>query len=353
MIKKIALIIDTNIVYNKSITDYSNIDFKGFNIFDSFIEEVNMTTPYIINLYVSAVTIDELLQQQIERFEEKLVKLNKIRVEISDVIGLNKIEFNYKDYLYSIWDQNRENILGHFTNILPYPNSTSFDKLISKSIRKLPPFDKSANGMKTDSGFKDALIWESICQYDELKEYDKIIFAHRDKVFEDGKKYLLNEFKSDKLLMYYVNSDNSRDEVVKYLIDLLGIPYSDKMALYSSKRIKSILNEYGKIRLEVSLPQSIDSLEVRTNFNNLEVDNIEVILVSYDNEDSYSMFSVTAKIKITEIDNQSEISRILYHDPSIKTFIETEICIDIDKKDDKFIIKGIEQLDISQLVPIE
>jgi len=58
-VKKIALIIDTNIVFNNSITNFSEIGLKEFNIFDSFIEEVNMTTPYMINLFVSAVTIDE------------------------------------------------------------------------------------------------------------------------------------------------------------------------------------------------------------------------------------------------------------------------------------------------------
>ena len=119
---KYALILDTNILYNNFSTKYTDLDLRTFDIFQLFLEHINMTTPYTLKLFISEVTIEELIQQQYEGFNKKIEKLNNLIDDIGKIIGLNNIKFDYLNFLHNRWNELITSNWGMFISVIPYPN---------------------------------------------------------------------------------------------------------------------------------------------------------------------------------------------------------------------------------------
>ncbi len=77
----------------------------------------------------------------------------------------NKLEYGFKkgkmpENNIDIAVKEEENVYLDKVKIIKLKYETKISKeLVNEAINKLPPFDKSNEGEKSDSGFKDALIW--------------------------------------------------------------------------------------------------------------------------------------------------------------------------------------------------
>jgi len=195
MIKKTVIIFDTNILKE------NNTDNIFYHMFE-FSEEYKRLVRFLydnnladdVTLAITDITLYELEKQRRDVYYKDIRDVGKIKKRFSYIdskINLVKLQddFDIKKHLL-------ENITKFVESnnilVMKIPSelvSQGFINIRNKSLDKLSPFGKNE---KSDAGFKDAVIWETIlCQnYDK---YDYIYFLTRDADYDD---YCKAEFKS-------------------------------------------------------------------------------------------------------------------------------------------------------------
>ncbi|HLD54976.1 MAG TPA: PIN domain-containing protein [Candidatus Nanoarchaeia archaeon] len=203
--KNILVIIDTNHLGNYSkgnlfCKNYKYLEINK-NLHENLVNNFNFkpSKEIIIQVAIPEIALEELKQQQNECFIKDLEKINlnfKKFKELQGVI-LNLPKIEYIPYL----DVKKENYLRKY-NItkINNPSEKIFPKLIDKVIKKQKPFYKKNNN-QVDSGFKDALIWESILEFVSLNKYDKYFFLTNDSDFNNDFKQEFLEITQKELLI--------------------------------------------------------------------------------------------------------------------------------------------------------
>lgn len=202
---KTYIIFDTNILYQKKYEDYSK--FKLNQVFGDIrgkIERNDVESHF--ELLVPDITLNELFQQQVEKYEENYNSLISSYLTCKQLYSIDlKIDeaFNYKSYLNEIKDQY---IKANNINILNNCSQSRFSNIVNRALNKQAPFLGEKGN--SDKGFKDAVIWESILEFAINNEGEYIFLTH-DKGFKD---YLFKEFKevTNKSITIY-NKDQLRE----------------------------------------------------------------------------------------------------------------------------------------------
>lgn len=194
--EKYIIILDTNVLGSYKGNGLITTNFKYLsickNIFTgliNFLKDSVLTQN--ISIAIPKIVIEELrLQQegafnsQIESLKENCVKfkeLSNFQLEIPD-------HYDYKTHL----TEKTEAFIGKYAiEVINYPPNDVLPKLIKKVLNKEKPFYKKKK--QKDSGFKDALIWESIIDYAKKRPDTNFIFFTKDTDFNDS--ILLEEFK--------------------------------------------------------------------------------------------------------------------------------------------------------------
>lgn len=162
-------------------------------------------------------------------------------------------------------------------------------ELVNEAINKLPPFDKSDEGKKSDAGFKDALIWKTVLYSEEIDTFDKLYFFSGDKIFETSSNELIEQFNkihtNTKLIIKYIEPDNEKlQNCLKTIINENKLPETDCVKLYNKEVILKFINklEYNfdkTVKLEYNIWGDkeilLKSLMLR-NFNEEDINILEV-----------------------------------------------------------------------------
>ena len=191
--KKYTIILDTNILgdYKNGILKISDFNYfqtdKG--VFESlirFIQDNSLLKG--TEIAVSKISIEEIKYHQNELFNNKKKKLVRLMSELSFISDNTSIkDLDYREHL----SNKARAFLGVYgLKILDYPPDSCLKKLIERVLAHKDPFYKK----KSDSGFKDALIWESVIQYAKENPDREYIFLTRDEDFSED---LIEEFKSE------------------------------------------------------------------------------------------------------------------------------------------------------------
>lgn len=141
-----------------------------------------------VNIAIPKIVFEELIRQQIERYVNDLKNLRETFDRFKELPGfaLEVPEFDYETYL-------RDKIqafIGKYEIIeLDYPENAILPNLIKRALEKKKPFYKKG---KNDSGFKDAIVWESLIQYAQKNEKQNYILVSNDTDFDCEE--LKNEF---------------------------------------------------------------------------------------------------------------------------------------------------------------
>ncbi|MDD3307920.1 MAG: PIN domain-containing protein [Acetobacterium sp.] len=191
--KKIAVILDTNIAHSPD----SNCNFDQFHIFEydntvGFIERHDLTDS--VDVFIPEIVLDEITEHRKNKLHSSLSVITNLAEQfastnICNVSILDSKEFSIDDYITKIKDRK----LKEGIKIIPIPSDRSilFNDVLSKAIKKIPPFQKG----KSDQGFKDTIILISIIEYfKENLEYSEIYLFSDDNgfTFVDCKKTGIN-----------------------------------------------------------------------------------------------------------------------------------------------------------------
>ena len=195
-IKRFLVIIDTNKLgsYSKGSLQCKNYKYLEINkhLHESLVNNFNfkIVKDVSIDVAIPEIVLEELKQQQKEAFNSDLEKLKVLFEKFKELekSELTPPTLDYKDFL----TQKEGGYLGIYNLIkIARPSKEIFDKLVEKVVEKRKPFYKKNN--QIDSGFKDALIWESILSFCSTNKYDEYFFLTEDSDFKDS--FLMEEFR--------------------------------------------------------------------------------------------------------------------------------------------------------------
>lgn len=167
---------DTNIIYGNS---GKRCLLDQVSLFLNYSEDLSIAKGGNLKVIPPNIVIDEFLQQKKAKLEEGYGLLLKRYDDLSEYISGAKPESRIEQEL----NKERATIAKEVMVLSVRPSEVLFRKMIDDAIKKNPPFDKSENGQKTDAGFKDALIWNTVLEAKEVDGLDSLYFVSGDNIF--------------------------------------------------------------------------------------------------------------------------------------------------------------------------
>lgn len=247
---KIGFITDTNILTKKQGDDKSKLyNQEGFldyiDFFTNYIDDLNSTKQKNELVYLMPETIiEELSCQKIEAYNESYEALNKKYQSMQYALKGKLPNNNIVEVV-----NNEKKIYSSKVNLikLKYQNKI-YRELVKEALNKLPPFDKSEEKRKSDAGFKDALIWKTILYSEEIDNYDIVYYFSGDRIFEENRGYLVEEFEkrhpNTKLNIRFISPDDEKlQNCLKVIINENSLPETDCVKLYNKKYILEFIKD--------------------------------------------------------------------------------------------------------------
>ena len=258
-----SIIFDTNILYNNydKKADFTEFYFNTtFNNILDKIEEKDICS--FIDVIIPEIVWSELKKHKIEKYEEKkedykskILKFKFPNIEIN--IGE---DIDYEEYLNKKMNQYKEKINNRQVKIkeLKFPDNNRLPSIIDRACNKKPPF--GGKEKNSDKGFKDVLLWESIIEYKENNENEKIILYTNDNIFnseiEEEFKQLFN---NDEIVIV-----RNELEILNVLDKILNINIPDGINVkdIEKKEYEDVLNYIHSKKFSLEVVEKLNDINI-------------------------------------------------------------------------------------------
>jgi len=318
---KTLIIFDTNALRNilkltkrngklEDIVAYHTFEFGlPFKTVESFISDNGLSE--FIELAIPEIVFSELKKQKLSSYFSDIQVFSEIRTLLikmpypnKDKIILPDTSFDYQTHIEAVA---KKYLSTKKIRLIEIPDNEQlkdvFERIIDRALNTKPPFQKY--GDRSDVGFKDALIWESILSYSHVKDFDKVILFTNDDCFSGECEKEFQE-KQQKYFSVQKSEGDVMDELAK--------DYSEYIT--NREWIKFANTDYFKSHLEHELLGK--SLHVGTHVYPIIrfeiLDPSETIEHLHDTEqqtEEYEEISIRSKIKIIYHKNGQESELIL------------------------------------------
>jgi hypothetical protein len=193
VIPKHILIPDTNVLWQESKEECVSQDFTRF--------WTEHSSKYEIELVLPGVVKDELLYQQTS---SALTVLNRINKQFDSISSIANKKYKHRLTSQKVKDDVKSRLDSWVSSVsakeIPTPiDEIDWKNIICQSIWRLPPFSESKD-KKSEKGFRDALILESVFAYSRKKSNIDIAFVSDDRLLSSAIKERLKNNK--KILMF-------------------------------------------------------------------------------------------------------------------------------------------------------
>lgn len=189
-----ALILDTNILFHKN--KKFVVDPKFDEFWSKYAEDANL------DLFIPSVVEGELLYQQTCSALTTLQRANSSFARLTEFTGKKyghrvteqRIETEIKQRLKS-WLKTKN------AEIIDTPiKKIDWNRVINDSIWRVPPFSAITEKNKSEKGFRDYLILESVVAYCQKETQKKVIFITNDTLLRESTR---NRLKGDTTVKIY------------------------------------------------------------------------------------------------------------------------------------------------------
>jgi len=235
-----------------------------------------------VGLYIPEIAIKELKKQVLSVFADDKRKLNESKKKLRPIIEQVDLVRIPDDFNISakISEEIDKAIIRHKMIVLISPKDDKlvnmYNNITDRAIEKIAPFCG-----KSDSGFKDAVIWETILNQD-YSSIDQIFFVTKDGGFTDS---CAKEFKS-----------KFKGKEFKILPDISAV-------IEELERIYREENDFiVKFAKSPEFREYID--DVLRSTEKIVIDDEEIELTGYD------VLNYTAKIEMAPINKDNELYEI-------------------------------------------
>ena len=189
-----CLIFDTNALFQayEKKADFTTFSFNS--TFENVIDMINQLDIYNqVTVAIPSVVWNEMEKQIIEKHDELLSTYKSMisKKRFPEYSIQENPDINYPEYIKNKLTEYKKEISVGLNKVieLPIASNNRFESIINRAFSKLPPFE--GKDKKSDKGFKDALLWESILEFSLTHRNSKIIYYSKDNAFGE---FLLNEF---------------------------------------------------------------------------------------------------------------------------------------------------------------
>lgn len=304
---KIGFATDTNILRKNKLNECQKI-LDATDIYTEYIETLNkVKSKHELVYYMPEVVVDELLMQKEFSFNQSY-KFFEDRYKENSYALLGELP---KNNIKEILVQEKEEYKEKYKLIKLEYTAELMETLVKETLMKKAPFDKSAEGKKTDAGFKDALIWKTIVLSTDIDESEEFYFFTADKAFDEGKEELINEFKSKhpktKINIIYTEPDGShKQNALNYIIDKHGLYKTDVIELYDENLVKKYFDKifYIPNDVEYYCGDGIQAKLIEILFQNFELNDFYIDKVEKEEE----KFNIYCSFRTLKYNTDIEIS---------------------------------------------
>ena len=256
---KIGFITDTNILKEteKNLNE-KNTFLNNVNFFVEYIESLKKTgTNKELIYFMPEIIIEELYYQKLRSFNARYEKFcenyEKLKYGLDGEIPKINID--------KVLNDEKERYVEKYEIIKLDYKEEIFKELVEDALRKKPPFDKTQEGMKSDAGYKDALIWKSILYSEKIDECQKIYLISSDRIFVDNESELSEEFKkhhsnTELCIRYFEPDGQRRQNSLKCIITENKLFETEIVKLYDNELILNNIH-----RIKYNLEEEICFLE--------------------------------------------------------------------------------------------
>lgn len=190
------LIFDTNALFQSY---EKKADFTAFSFnatYGNVIDMINQLDIYSqVILAIPSVVWTEMEKQIIEKHDELLVlyKSTITKKLFPEYSIVENAGIDYPQYIKKQIESYKAEIKGSINKVieLPIASKGRYQSIVNRAFNKMPPFE--GREKKSDKGFKDALLWESILEFASNHLNARIIYYSRDNAFGE---FLLKEFEA-------------------------------------------------------------------------------------------------------------------------------------------------------------
>ena len=240
-----CLIFDTNALFQAY---EKKADFTTFNFnatFENVIDMINRLDIYNqVTIAIPSVVWNEMEKQIIEKHDELLVtyKSTISKKQFPEYSIRENPTINYPEYIKIKIEEYKKEISGRGNSVIEIPiaSNNRFKSIVNRAFSKLPPFE--GKGKKSDKGFKDALLWESVLEFALQHRNSKIIYYSKDNAFGE---FLLNEFAeniSDSSLFICKNESEVKTQLEAWAKEIDKYSYQPIEDFDENKEIVEWLN---------------------------------------------------------------------------------------------------------------
>lgn len=311
------VIFDTNILY-KSYNKFADFnEFSFSSTFENILNRINELDIYErVNIVIPSVVWNEMTEQEIANHNDKLndfkEKIDKWK--FPEISITSKNDFDYTIFVRQKVDEYRKEISSNVNHIinLPLPTSNRFDSIVSRAFDKKPPFE--GVDKKSDKGFKDALLWESILEFAGNTENSQYILYTKDKIFsEELEDEFNNLFDSCLSSIYICHDETEVDNVLKaWAKEIDSYAFIPEMHSETSELEKWLLTDECSKQLKKIGVESFVDTSILT-FKDVKVEEVISISNGIDVNETTANYEIEARLKVTYgIHNNSDISVFFY-----------------------------------------
>lgn len=287
------LIFDTNALFQeyKSKADFTTFSFNA--TFENVIDMINQLDIYNqVKVAIPLVVWNEMKKQIIEKHDELLLSYKStISKKLFPEYSIHENPpINYSEYIGAKIEEYKKQISEGLNEVIEIPiaSNSRFESIVNRAFSKLPPFE--GKDKKSDKGFKDALLWESVLEFALKHKNSKIIYYSKDNAFGE---FLLKEFAeniSDSTLFICKNESEVKAQLEAWALEIDKYSYQPVEDFEENKEIADWLNS------EDFLVQIIDQdfglvekgrLIISTAAHLISIDNIESLNSDDDKSEYY------------------------------------------------------------------
>lgn len=325
--KEYFIIFDTNVLFQRyeSKADFSSFSFNS--TYDNVVNMINQLDIYeSVNLVIPSVVWREMEKQIIEKHDERIVAFKKTieKIQFPEFsISENLLE-EYSVFIKGKIEEYKVELSNGINNVIEMNIATNqrFDSIVDRAFEKKPPFE--GKDKKSDKGFKDALLWESIFEFVSSHQEASYVFYTQDCIFKDNEDILTEE-----LLAMFAGVEFkicSAEDVIKNIFKL----WAKEIDEYSFIPLEDNFDEFSELRMwldsdsfkEQLSAYSYDFIEETRLIKHSSTVLMEILNISENtSQEDLVSYSIDAILRIGyTIDNQAEI------------FENVEVCIVAENK---------------------
>ena len=277
------LIFDTNVLFQayEKKADFTSFSFNA--TYKNVIDMINQLDIYDqVILGIPSVVWNEMENQIIEKHDELLLTYKKtITKKIFPEYSIQENPtINYSEYIKIKILKYKEELSEGLNEVIEIPiaSNSRFKSIINRAFSKLPPFE--GKDKKSDKGFKDALLWESVLEFALKHRNSKIIYYSKDNAFGE---FLLKEFAenvSDSSLFICINENEIKVQLEAWAKEIDKYSYQPIEEFDENQEIVDWLNS-GDFLVQI-IDRNFGLVEkgrliTSTTAHMISIDNIEIL----------------------------------------------------------------------------